>query len=172
MRLSRFKFRAIALGLLFILLLALCGCGSNSEIEELKAQIAELQEQIEDFQNKLPSDLKIYKQGETAPLYKNNSIYAEVTFVGWDNNRQIEVFTVKNISPIPFRLGEIAFCGVSYSQDDYTEYFTRGSWGIVIDPNESVEYCPPHLSPTSYQYIAVGSNIEEKSCLKNIYFEL
>ena len=29
MRLSRFKFRAIALGLLFILLLALCGCGEN-----------------------------------------------------------------------------------------------------------------------------------------------
>ena len=32
MRLSRFKFRAIALGLLFILLLALCGCGETSTL--------------------------------------------------------------------------------------------------------------------------------------------
>ena len=149
----------------------LTGCGQEDEIDALKNQISELQEQLESLQSQAPAPMKVYKKGETATLYSNNSIMAEVTFVGWDNREQLEVFIVKNLSPMPFPLGNIAFAGVSYIDDEYFTWFTKNN-DTIIHPNESVEYRPPRINSSDYQYIVVGFDLGNSKCLKNIIFEL
>lgn len=160
-----------ALALIFCLVFA--GCKDNQkEIDNLYNKIADLQEQLDELRASNANSATIYIEGDTVPLRSNDAVIAEITFAGWDNIKQVEVFYVKNVSPVPLSLGDIAFVGISYLEGEYFEFFTQSLAGIVITPNETVEFSPPNISSSNYQYIGVGFYTANKGYIPSIFFSL